>query len=630
MNANDNMVKELNIIDATANIFSNDRYVVPLYQRGYAWEEKHIVQLIDDVMDISSSGHYYIGTLIVHRRMDAFEVIDGQQRLTTLFLLLRFLDLLQPDELSSLRFDCRDKSNYTLDHLQILDNGVSSGLINDNNIQQELLSGYNIIKDRLKNVDDITILTANLRRTIIYRVEVPAHTDLNHYFEIMNTRGEQLEQSDVLKARLMERLQGDKKWQVIFATIWDACRNMDGYVQMNFNKNIREKIFGSYWNEMPEPKLGNYSDLPIEDRQTAGHFLKEAINYNFKVNLVNENNEEDKKRRFESIIDFPYFLLHTLRVYVHSYNVTPSTDLLDTMLDDKKLAEAFERVICNGEINGKPIRPKSFVKKFAICMLRTRYLFDSYIIKREYTGDASQDGEWSLKALHSSGQGPQKKALYTLSNVVAYYGRDNDLHNKNILMLQAALRVSYTSPKVMHWITDLLIWLTDQYNNSGDESWNLEEIVDSIAKKPVVEFLMNKENFYLGVKTSHIVLNYLDFLLWKEDRSQDFDFEFRNSVEHWYPRNPSEGSFSRWEDDGADGVNRFGNLCLIQRNINSRFSNMHPGAKKTTFQDMIGKGSLKLRKMSEMTTDNSMQWRETTCSEHENEMIDILKQACGI
>ena len=142
--------------------------------------------------------------------------------------------------------------------------------------------------------------------------------------------------------------------------------------------------------------------------------------------------------------------------------------------------------------------------------------------------------------------------------------------------------------------------------------------------------MKKEENFYLGVATPHIVLNYLDYLIWKKNNKIDFEFEFRNSVEHWYPRNPSEGSFPRWEDEGSEGVNRFGNLCLIQRNVNSKFSNLHPSAKKSTFQEMIGKGSLKLRRMSEMTTGDSLQWKEEACSIHEEEMLKLLKEACGM
>jgi hypothetical protein len=58
----------------------------------------------------------------------------------------------------------------------------------------------------------------------------------------------------------------------------------------------------------------------------------------------------------------------------------------------------------------------------------------------------------------------------------------------------------------------------------------------------------------------------------------------------------SERTFESWND----GVDQFGNLCIIQSNVNSRFSNMFPEAKKSTFEKMINKGSIKLHIMSEL------------------------------
>ena len=69
----------------------------------------------------------------------------------------------------------------------------------------------------------------------------------------MNTRGEQLEQHDILKATLMSYLSDDSE-KGLFAKIWDACSDMTGYVQMHFiskNNAVREAIFGSEWNSMP-------------------------------------------------------------------------------------------------------------------------------------------------------------------------------------------------------------------------------------------------------------------------------------------------------------------------------------------------------------------------------------------
>jgi hypothetical protein len=130
------------------------------------------------------------------------------------------------------------------------------------------------------------------------------------------------------------------------------------------------------------------------------------------------------------------------------------------------------------------------------------------------------------------------------------------------------------------------------------------------------------------------VFNYLDYLLWKADRktASSFVFEFRNSVEHWYPQQPSGDTFTKWSHE--EGLNNLGNLCIIQRSVNSRFSNLAPESKKSTFVDAINKGSLKLRLMAALTVAEdgmsaSENWRERQWRAHEEEMLAKLIAACG-
>lgn len=82
-----------------------DTYVVPLYQRNYAWGGKQITQLIQDIYDNYKSdktSRYYIGSLVVLLRNNdgKYEVIDGQQRLTTISLLCKALGILSSSKLS--------------------------------------------------------------------------------------------------------------------------------------------------------------------------------------------------------------------------------------------------------------------------------------------------------------------------------------------------------------------------------------------------------------------------------------------------------------------------------------------------------------------------------------------------
>lgn len=642
------LVTELHIIGEDNNIFDTDiEYTIPLYQRAYAWEDKQLVQLIEDIQDVAEDANYYIGSLIVAKQNNKYEVVDGQQRLTSLFLLLNCLGVnVKP----TLTFACREKSNYTLRNIEELLTENRSKLDMDR-IESGIQRGVKILSHEIAKDDfDKESFIHKLAKVIVYRIEVPENTDLNRYFEIMNTRGEQLEQHDILKATLMSNLSDDAE-KGLFAKIWDACSDMTGYVQMHFiskNNAVREAIFSGEWNWMPSSKWTNYKKvMKVDSNEAVGHSIKTIIDKDFKVEDDEGYTDGDVRVRFESIIEFPYFLLHTLKVFIALQgieHIDQEAKITDELLDDKKLIDAFNRVFTYGvTAEGKLVDNKEeFTRRYILCLLRTRYLFDKYIVKREYAND-STDGEWSLKSLFVSGQQSKKKPYYRNSKFTksGEWNSTNDWRNKTNIMMQSALRVSYTSPKVMHWITKLLIWLSedDCKHIKNDDITKFDVVAENVAIESV------KENFFsvcddgvyaMGVNTPHIVFNYLDYLLWYYDREgkkkySDFTFEFRNSVEHWYPQNPSEGTFESWKD----GVDQFGNLCIIQRNVNSKFSNMSPEAKKSTFKDMISKGSIKLRIMSELTEKDddkvaSLYWKETMYKKHEEEMLNLLMEACGI
>lgn len=620
------MIKELYILDKK-NIFDReDIYVIPRYQRSYAWEDKEILQLIDDINDVDKSENYYLGSLIVSKvkdKKDTFEVVDGQQRLTTLYLILSYLihlKVLDEEVPSNLSFDCRTNSNFTLENIH----GVLQGNLEpekEEKIEQSIRNGLKIIDykfktDKLLNPHEFA---DRLKHVILYRIEVPKHTDLNRYFEIMNTRGEQLEQHDILKAKLMGYLDKEKDRE-FFARVWEACSDMTGYIQMHFTPKERENIFGDYWNQMPNDKWKNYKEC-IKNSPNAdlGKHLNEIIDTDFKINISDGSLEDDRHVRFESIIDFPYFLLHSIRSFIKVNNVTLARRFGD-LLDDKKLIEDFLIVLQNGEINGKSIKenPGEFARKFIIHLLKFRYLFDKFIIKREFTGE-DNEGEWSLKELNCN----NKKPVYTNTKFRDKFEWDktSQTRNEECKMMEAALRVSYTSPKVMHWITEVMTWLLKK-----EEDPKLTEVMEKIAARATYKNFIEGGDFELGVQTPHIVFNFLDYLLWKREKNKysDFDFEFRNSVEHFYPQNPSDGSFDAWND-----VDTFGNLCIISRSVNSKFSNLSPESKMKSYSKIINKGSIKLRKMGEIIQNSSNEsWINEKCKEHEEEMIDILIENC--
>ena len=626
------------------------RYVIPRYQRAYAWEEKEIEQLIDDICDDNDPKRdYYIGSLIVARRKAddgvEYEVIDGQQRLTTIYLLLQCLldeGYFSRGDVSvgeALSFDCRSKSNCTLAYIRT-DAQKSEG--KEELLDQSILLAVDIIKKKLARefgdrVEDQKKFVDRLKHVVLYRIEVPEHTDLNRYFEIMNTRGEQLEQHDILKARLMNYLD-DACEREAFARIWEACSDMTGYVQMHFSVEDREKLFVEQWSSLSSEDA--LRELCRGKRRSEGKSdgldISKIIASKYKEEDEDGTQEErDAEARFESIIDFPYFLLHVLRVFCRVKRLSmDGAEELGSLLDDKLLLKDFNEVIFYGRMGGKRIKDNKgkFARRFIMFLLRSRFLFDKFIIKRERV-EGDQEGSWSLKELRA----PNKKPYYANTGGVKKSKTLEEAHAE-CLMIQSALRVSYTSPKVMHWVTRLLECLFDaklKLPKLADKAERIaaEAVAENFFGQTLSEYseydiqeIQEYEfgDYAFGVRTPHIVFNYLDYLLWKEDKEKykDFVFEFRNSVEHWYPQHPSDGTIEPW-----DGRDVFGNLCIISRSVNSKFSNLSPESKMKSYKKMVQKGSLKLRIMGDIIEGSSSEkWRQSACAKHEKEMIRLL---CG-
>ena len=268
--------EEFSVLD----IFRGTEYRVPIYQRNYAWTKDEIEQLLNDINDInvSSDGNYYLGSLIVNQLgANYYDVIDGQQRLTTLFLMLSFLNNSSVNK-KSLSFEAREKSNKTLYEIDAIKDSEME-LDKEPWYSDEIIDGYVVIKNYFNQMQEkdssfVEKFKIKMESIIIIRTQVPKDIDLNHYFEIMNTRGEQLELHEIVKAKIISAINSDdenldKKDKMIAATIWDACAQMDNYVQMNFSIDVRNSLFGDNWDTFVKTKYeeirkcfkdGQYSD----------------------------------------------------------------------------------------------------------------------------------------------------------------------------------------------------------------------------------------------------------------------------------------------------------------------------------------------------------------------------------
>ncbi|MDO6597247.1 DUF262 domain-containing HNH endonuclease family protein [Oceanihabitans sp. 2_MG-2023] len=637
-----NNLVELNIEE----VFSNNTYAIPIYQRNYAWKEAQIKQLIQDVYDYAkydktTTQKYYIGSLVVFERKTedgiVYETIDGQQRLTTLNILFSILknefDIHINNYKTNLHFDSRPMSSYTLEHLY---NKTKKEDVNksEKKLNVRITDAYTIAKKELNKIKKanhleqfVNYLKANV---IILRVPVPKDTDLNHYFEIMNNRGEQLEKHEVLKAKMLKVFSKEKKESHVFNTIWEASANMEKYVQHGFNTEVRSALFGKDWNhfeaEVFEDVITSFS-TKIKVDNTA--LTIEALLKDKQQIEINKEEEDDAPERFNSVINFSNFLLHILRILVNS---NPNYELLsedkkNIPLDDKRLMETFDFFLNVEDKNKK----KAFVKDFAFLLLKGKHYYDKYIIKRNL-----KDDKWSLKYL---------KVEYYNKKASHQYINSLGTNNKSILMLLSMFHVSAPTLIYKHWLNAALNYVLDDGKDridGEDYICYLEDLSDAYLYD---RFLAKQENDYFniiyindaystanmddldktklnqGTSVENFIFNRLDYLLWKQDQEKenkqfsDFSFSFRTSVEHYYPQNPMEGQ----ERLDTSALDSFGNLCLISRNKNSKLSNYMPTAKKEHYAK---RGSIESIKQQIMMQEKH--WQEIEIEQHAEKMTKIL------
>lgn len=656
-------------------------YVIPVYQRNYAWEEDEITTLIKDVYDsyISKVPCYYIGTLVTYKRGDnEYEVIDGQQRLTTIYIVLKALGTKQQFG-SKLTYGARKVSATTI---RKLDDYPDLGDEVDNGIR----NGYKLA---LKAIDSIVGVSERdgyedyfLNKVHVIHYSVPKDVDLNHYFEVMNSRGEQLEKHEVVKSRLSQYLR-DKKEMTTFSLVWEACSEMNAYIQQVFPES---RIFG---HNLHDFIVDSFEDIPKNDEAEG----KEAI-----INLMKkpagqleEVSSTEQHDKFQPIIDFPNFLLIVLKITRMEYDdFVPS----EFTLDDKELLKEFKFIETLNSCDDRA----EFSRRFAFNLLKAKYLLDNHIVHHSNGGhELSGDNPWKLQYYCQETNKRYPKNLSTSQDV-----------QKELVHLLSMFEVSFTQKQRKNYLFYCLMYFFDNRNiseekylkflqNLADKYFygvymNLDWLNERNQPKPnAFDSIMltgGKLNVSMNVSEGidHtrlfeeiykqgrsdiplFVFNYTDYRIWKmyadelrgnntkkgsEERNNFFkelgcsDFELapfndfyfsrtRKSLEHFYPKAKAGEGKPLSQDD----INCFGNFAMIGAEANSSGSNWDPIAKLDHYgdgkSDPVSVASLKFRIMMQICQDNhkdilngnlqrasGLEWNADDIQKHQRKMLDIL------
>lgn len=617
---------ETHISLSVNRLLNEDTYAIPLYQRNFAWTYDEIEQLLNDVADAFQENrdnyNYYIGTLVVNKENDLFKIIDGQQRTTALNLIALALkhefgfDRLKAVKLT---FPARKKSNKNIQDLF----AKKKILEGDEN---ELTRGYRHARDALKKVLEERQLNPQsfvdylFEKVIIFRSILPEDLDLNLYFERFNSRGEQLEAHEILKAQMMSKFGEDQEMAQKFARIWDACAEFDKPVIKTFQIRSRpnnsdeegEKIFGKeFTNFKLESVFEKIRVKKIEQRSLLDAIIQTKYESSSLV-----NNGVDISN-YTTVIDFPTFLLQV-------FFIMEGND--ETTFDDKKLLKIFEI----------ERRDREWVQQFGQLLLTMKHIFDTFIVK---SVQLENETEWQIKrGQYETYQRNENRGWKYVR--INYQNNTFDNLNKNIILLQSMFAVTFTANRDSRWLYEILQFLFNHIEelNQTEFASQFKDFLEKMAVRYAEERLFTEDKSIKKYGAIPVyAFNFVDYVLWKnrEELKKDYDIEFkdfkfayRRSVEHWYPQNPNG-------HDGesqlpAEFLHSFGNLCIITDSQNSRFGNSYPEAKLKQWEkeDIFHRQSLKLQMMAEITSKKN-RWDIGEIQSMEKEVERYVQNFCN-
>ena len=219
-------------------IFSRE-YQIPMFQREYSWEQEQCETLWDDLIDFHNENDkkdkYFLGNIVVHPidENEKFSVIAGQQRLTTLLLLIRALFdnagtvkaleecLKTKDKLSSeLTNNIRLNSDVIENDKKNLEQIILQGHCDDKN--SRLYINYDMFKNKIsdwkqgKTSDELNkLILTFLDNVVLLPILCETEDDALNIFETINNRGLSLSDADIFKSKLYAGIDSSKRGEFI-------------------------------------------------------------------------------------------------------------------------------------------------------------------------------------------------------------------------------------------------------------------------------------------------------------------------------------------------------------------------------------------------------------------------------
>lgn len=331
------MSKLQNKIDANdrtiLDVLDNKKYTVDYFQREYSWQQKHMEQLVTDLTvsflseydsshdreEVENYNSYYLGPFVLSEKDGVRSIIDGQQRLTSLTLLIIYLNNLQKEyglneNIETMVFSKKfGKTSFNIsveERIECLKNlfeqGTYSPKDSDDESTRNMAARYDDIEPAFprKEIDKNVLpffLDWFTERVVL--VEIVAYSDENAYtiFETMNDRGLNLTPTEMLKGFLLSRFRDDSL-RLKANNLWkDSIQKLHEYDKDEDQRFIQAWLRGQYAESIRAGSVGSKN----EDFEKIGTRFHNWVRENLSLMSLSSASQDE----FEDFIykDFIFF-----------------------------------------------------------------------------------------------------------------------------------------------------------------------------------------------------------------------------------------------------------------------------------------------------------------------------------
>jgi len=574
---------------------SDKHFVIPVYQRNYDWKREQCKQLFDDLIDISTTGRtHFLGSIVSIYHDDGedreYLIIDGQQRLTTLsLLLLAIYKILENNLLNSSvnNEQIRDEyliNKYSKDDKKIRlkpvknDKDAFSSLflneeeyIQDTNITLNYQYFYNRILENKITLDKLFLA---IKQLVIVEIELKnGEDDPQLIFESLNSTGLELSEADKVRNFILMK-ENSSIQEIYYINYWNKIEINTNYKVSDFIRDyltLKERIIPNkskvyiHFKRYVQENVTNVKDLLIDMLKFSNYYKRIISTENSTANI---NIKLEQINRLENIVSYPFIM----EIFNDESNgILIESDVASIL--DIIITFVFRRLICEVPTNalnkifmvlGKEI------KKYKDYETNYVEIFKYVLTKKRLSQRFPDDDEFAIKFVKKDVYNfKSKNKLFLLEQLENHDNKERvDINN---LINEGTLNIEHIMPQTLtsSWRKEL----GDSYEIIHQKylhtigNLTLTGYNSKMSNKPFLE----KKTMDKGFLNSRLYLNsYLKNIdNWNEDSIKNRALSLKDrALELWaYPITSyeSEDDKSKLFTLGDDDKNFTGEKILSYR-----------------------------------------------------------------